>query len=86
MTSKWIRTRLLLSRWVAFSRSGKFPHLKFTYEPILGSELFNADQMASHGIALASQHQRSAWSSHDALLGRLDDNETLLRHSCPTAA
>ena len=82
MTSKWIRTRLFLSRWVAFYRVGKFPHPKFAYEPILRSELFNADQMASHGIALANQHQLSVLSSHDALLGRLDDNETLLNQSC----
>ena len=82
MTSKWICIRLFFSRWVAFYRSGEFPNLKFTYEPILRAELFNADQMASHGIALANHHQLSALCSHDALLGRLDDNETLLKQSC----
>ncbi|MFJ2536028.1 GH36-type glycosyl hydrolase domain-containing protein [Pseudomonas sp. NPDC087614] len=82
MTSIGTRIRLLLPRLAAFCRTGKFPSLKFAYEPILRAELFNADQMASHGIALANQHQVSAVSSRDALLGRLDDNEVVLNRSC----
>jgi cellobiose phosphorylase len=49
---------------------------------MLRAELFNADQMADHGIALAGQHQLSALSAQDSLLGRLDDNEVLLNRSC----
>jgi cyclic beta-1,2-glucan synthetase len=82
MTSIWTRARLLFSRLTAFCRTGKFSQLKFAYERILRSDLFNADQMASHGIALAGQHQLSALSSRDSLLGRLDDNEILLNRSC----
>ncbi|MEO8640451.1 glucoamylase family protein [Pseudomonas sp.] len=82
MTSIWTRIRLLLPRLAAFCRTGKFARIKFADEPILRAELFNADQMASHGMALANQHQVSALSSHDALLGRLDDNEVVLNRSC----
>ncbi|MFW9078439.1 GH36-type glycosyl hydrolase domain-containing protein [Pseudomonas sp. P2757] len=82
MTSIWTRTRRLFSRLQNYLRSGKRPALKFTYERILRSELFNADQMASHGVALAGQHQLSALSARDSLLDRLDDNETLLIRSC----
>ncbi|RBL68758.1 cyclic beta 1-2 glucan synthetase [Pseudomonas sp. MWU13-2625] len=82
MTSIWTRSRLLFFRLTTFLRSGKFPPLKFTYEPILRSELFNADQMAGHGTALAAQHKLSAFSSRDSLLGRLDDNEILLNRIC----
>lgn len=38
--------------------------------------------MASHGIALATQHQLGAVTARDFLLGRLDDNEALLKESC----
>nr|GFD57788.1 hypothetical protein [Tanacetum cinerariifolium] len=38
--------------------------------------------MADHGIALARQHRLTALSSRDAMLGRLDDNEALLKRSC----
>ena len=82
MTSIGTRIRLLLPRLAAVCRTGKFPGRKFAYEPILRAELFNADQMANHGIALANQHQVSAVSSRDALLGRLDDNEVVLNRSC----
>ncbi|KPN90561.1 GH36-type glycosyl hydrolase domain-containing protein [Pseudomonas nunensis] len=82
MTSIWIRASRLLSRLTAFCRSGKYRPLKFAHEQILRSELFNADQMASHGIALAGQHQLSELYVRDSLLGRLDDNEVLLSSSC----
>lgn len=82
MKSIWTRTKLAFSGSTAFRRTGKFPHLKFEYEPILRSELFSADQMASYGIVLAGQHQLSALSSRDSLLGRLDDNQVLLHRSC----
>jgi len=82
MTSTWTRTERLFSRVNVFCRTGKFPPLKFAYERILRSELFNEDQMASHGIALAGQHQLSALCSSDSLLSRLDANEVLLNRSC----
>lgn len=55
---------------------------KFTYEPILRAELFSAEQMANHGRQLARQHQLSPRPASATLLGRLDDNEALLVHSC----
>jgi cellobiose phosphorylase len=70
------------SRLAVFCRTGKYPPIKFAYEHILRAELFNADQMADHGIALAGQHRLSALSASDSLLGRLDDNERLLNRSC----
>jgi cellobiose phosphorylase len=73
---------LLPSRLTARYRTGKYPPVKFAYEQILRAELFNAEQMADHGIALAGQHRLSALSTRDALLGRLDDNERLLNRSC----
>lgn len=55
-------------------------------EPILRAELFSADQMASHGIALAGQHRLSALRAQDSMLRRLDDNERVLKHSCTALA
>lgn len=82
MTSIWAPVRLLLSRLTVLYRTGNYPPVKFAYEQILRAELFNAEQMADHGIALAGQHQLSALSAQDSLLGRLDDNERLLNRSC----
>ncbi|MGV8916992.1 MAG: GH36-type glycosyl hydrolase domain-containing protein [Pseudomonas sp.] len=82
MNSIWTRVQRGLSRFFGFWRFGQFSSPKFEYEPILRSELFSADQMASHGIALAGQHRLCALSSRDSLLSRLDDNEALLNRSC----
>jgi hypothetical protein len=51
-------------------------------EPALRAELFSAEQMEQHGIALAKQHTLSARSSSDRLLKRLDENAGLLLQTC----
>lgn len=51
-------------------------------EPALRAELFSAEQMEQHGIALARQHKLSSRSSSDRLLRRLDENAALLLQSC----
>jgi len=86
MNSIWTRIPAMLSRWSGFWRTGQFSPPRFQYEPILRSELFSADQMASHGIALAGQHRLSALSARDSMLRRLDDNEQLLKRSCTALA
>jgi len=83
MDSHW--TKRLLRLW-------RFPALQFqrwtesrrtfSYEPLLRSELFSAEQMASHGALLARQHHLNLRSSKDALLARLADNEATLASSC----
>lgn len=86
MNSIWTRIRRVLLRSSGFYRTGSFSLPRFEYEPILRSELFSADQMADHGIALAGQHRLTALSARDAMLGRLDDNEALLKRSCTALA
>ncbi|WP_333679353.1 glucoamylase family protein [Dyella sp.] len=51
-------------------------------EPALRAELFSAEQMEQHGMALARQHKLSPRSSSDRLLKRLDENATLLLQAC----
>ncbi|WP_447764126.1 GH36-type glycosyl hydrolase domain-containing protein [Pseudomonas reinekei] len=82
MNSIWTRIQEVFSRSSGFWRTGSFSPPRFEYEPILRSELFSADQMASHGIALAGQHRLTALSARDSMLRRLDDNEALLKRSC----
>ena len=82
MTSTWTRVRGVVARLSGIHQNGSFSASGFEYEPILRSELFSADQMASHGIALAGQHQLTALSARDSMLSRLDDNEALLKRSC----
>lgn len=82
MTSTWTRTKQAISRVRLAGRAGPHPKLAFAYERLLRAELFNADQMASHGIDLATRHQLGAVNTRDFLLGRLDDNEALLKQSC----
>jgi cyclic beta-1,2-glucan synthetase len=82
MNSIWTRVRRVVARSSGLYRTGSFSQPRFEYEPILRSELFSADQMASHGIALAGQHQLTALSARDSMLSRLDDNEALLKLSC----
>ena len=68
-----ILTRTLSSLWrspAIWLRWSAARH-KFEYEPILRSDLFNAQQMADHGIVLARQHVLGRLSRKDALLGRL---------------
>jgi cyclic beta-1,2-glucan synthetase len=47
-------------------------------ESPLSAELFSADQMRQHGIALAGTHSLSASPGPDRLLQRLGENEALL--------
>ena len=82
MNSIWTRIRRAFARSSGFHRPRSFSQPRFEYEPILRSELFSADQMAAHGIALAGQHRLSALSAQDSMLRRLDDNEALLKLSC----
>ncbi|RDS79541.1 cyclic beta 1-2 glucan synthetase [Dyella monticola] len=51
-------------------------------EPTLRAELFSAEQMEQHGVALAKQHKLSPRSASDGLLKRLDENATLLLQAC----
>ncbi len=48
-------------------------------EPPLRSELFSVDQMKQHGKALAALHRLSSGHAPDLLLGRLAENERILR-------
>lgn len=82
MNSIWTRIQEVFTRSPGLWRTGQFSPPRFAYEPILRSELFSADQMASHGIALARQHRLTALSARDSMLRRLDDNEQLLKRSC----
>jgi cyclic beta-1,2-glucan synthetase len=50
-------------------------------EQFLKAELFSASQMQQHGLELARQHVLSHKSGNDRLLGRLSDNEAILRQS-----
>ena len=86
MNSIWTRVRQVFTRTFGFWRRGAFLRPGFEYEPILRSDLFNADQMASHGIYLAGQHRLTALSARDSMLRRLDDNEQLLKRSCTALA
>ena len=51
-------------------------------EPTLRAELFSAEQMEHHGVALAKQHKLSPRSSSDRLLKRLDENAGVLLQAC----
>ena len=53
-------------------------------ESALRAELFSAEQMEQHGVALARQHRLSPRSSSDRLLRRLDDNAAVLAAACET--
>ncbi|WP_296257312.1 MULTISPECIES: GH36-type glycosyl hydrolase domain-containing protein [unclassified Pseudomonas] len=86
MTSIWTRLKKAAARTLDVGRSDQPASSRFEYEPILRAELFNADQMASHGIALAGLHRLSPLSARDSMLRRLDDNEQLLLRSCTALA
>ena len=74
--------RLKLRRLHAFRRRRAAARTRPEQEPALRSELFSADQMESHGRALATQHRLSVHSRADLLLARLADNEAVLAHTC----
>ncbi|WP_300832438.1 hypothetical protein, partial [uncultured Bilophila sp.] len=57
-------------------------HNTFAAEPALRSELFNAEQMESHAVELASRHRLRQRPGPDRLLARLDDNEEVLAECC----
>lgn len=51
-------------------------------EPLLRSELYNADQMAHHGELLTGLHELSNARATDRLLTRLSENEEILIKVC----
>ncbi|MGH8674096.1 MAG: hypothetical protein ACREVG_07285, partial [Burkholderiales bacterium] len=51
---------------------------RFARESPLRADLFSADQMESHGRALAAGHKLSPRRTRDRLLARLADNEGVL--------
>ncbi|MGK2941504.1 MAG: GH36-type glycosyl hydrolase domain-containing protein [Immundisolibacter sp.] len=53
-----------------------------SHEPPLRSELFSADQMAQHGLVLATSHRLAPERSPDQLLHRLAANENALVEAC----
>jgi cyclic beta-1,2-glucan synthetase len=73
---------LKLRRLRAFRRQRAAARTKPEQEPALRSELFSADQMERHGQVLAGQHRLSPNETSNLLLGRLDDNEAVLAHTC----
>lgn len=83
MDNPWHRTlafvQRLAQRWPA-------PRHAFTYESLLRSELYSAEQLADHGSWLASQHRLSQLPADDSLLERLADNERMLSTSCAALA
>lgn len=86
MDNPWLRARSYLRRLYAHAGRWRSPRHTFTYESLLRSELYNADQMAEHGLRLAQQHHLSLRPANDALLDRLADNERMLSASCTALA
>ncbi|MHC8285505.1 GH36-type glycosyl hydrolase domain-containing protein [Pseudomonas sp. XS1P51] len=83
MDSHWTHVFFRFWRLPAFYyRQWRESRRKFEYEPLLRSELFSAEQMASHGTLLAQQHRISGRTAKDSLLARLADNEATLASSC----
>ncbi len=83
MDSHW--THVFFRFWrlpAIYYRQWSESRRKFEYESLLRSELFSAEQMASHGTLLAQQHRISGRTAKDSLLARLADNETTLASSC----
>ncbi|MGB5851000.1 MAG: cyclic beta 1-2 glucan synthetase, partial [Rhodanobacter sp.] len=74
--------RLKLRRLQAFRRRRVAARTRPEQEPALRAELFSAEQMEHYGRELAGQHRLRERSSADLLLGRLDDNEAVITHSC----
>jgi hypothetical protein len=86
MDSPWLLARSYIRRLYALAGRWRSPRHTFTYESLLRSELYNADQMAEHGLRLAQQHRLSELPANDALLERLADNERMLSTSCTALA
>ncbi len=51
-------------------------------EPPLRAQLFSAEQMERHGIALARAHKIGELPARDLLLDRLSDNQKVLERTC----
>ena len=86
MDNPWLYLPAFVQRLTGFSRRWGSPRHSFTYESLLRSELYGAEQMARHGTWLASQHRLSQLSADDSLLDRLADNEQMLSTSCTALA
>lgn len=48
----------------------------------LRAQLFSAEQMERHGVALAQVHRLSDRHAGDLLLARLSDNEAVIERAC----
>ncbi len=86
MDNPWLRPLAFLEPLRSALRCWRSPPRSFTYESLLRSELFNAEQMARHGTVLAQQHRLGRLSAEDSLLDRLTDNEHTLATSCAALA
>ncbi|MBU1666466.1 MAG: hypothetical protein KKG92_13870, partial [Gammaproteobacteria bacterium] len=76
----WGRIRTLL---VGVSPDGSgVPGKSGDEEPPLRAELFSSDQMAQHGVRLASTHRLAPGRVSEQLLSRLDANEGVLIETC----
>jgi hypothetical protein len=77
---RWRRmwTSLTTARPDAGLAAGK----PFADEPPLRAELFSTDQMARHGVALASDHRLQPGRVPERLLSRLAANERVLIETC----
>ncbi|TAM60282.1 MAG: cyclic beta 1-2 glucan synthetase [Rhodanobacter sp.] len=73
---------LKLRRLRAFRRRRAAARTRPEQEPALRAELFSADQMERHGEVLARQHRLRTRRSRNLLLARLDENESVLIHTC----
>jgi len=67
MENPWLYLPAFVQRLTGFSRRWGSPRHSFTYESLLRSELYGAEQMARHGTWLASQHRLSQLSADDSL-------------------
>ncbi|UPL08021.1 beta-(1,2)-glucan biosynthesis protein [Pseudomonas sp. IsoF] len=86
MDNPWLRALTYVQRLANRARRWRAPRHTFTYESLLRSELYSAQQLADHGNWLASQHRLSKLPADDSLLERLADNERMLYASCSALA
>ncbi|MDH1574625.1 GH36-type glycosyl hydrolase domain-containing protein [Pseudomonas sp. GD03746] len=86
MDNPWLHPLAFLKRLARHARRWGSPRHRFTYESLLRSELYSAQQLAEHGRWLSSQHRLSLLPADDALLDRLADNEHMLYTSCSALA
>jgi hypothetical protein len=66
----------------AYRGGSESPGRPFSDEPPLRAELFSTDQMAHHGVRLASAHHLTAQRMPDQLLSRLASNEGVPIDTC----